>query len=106
MPHHIGTVSITQGNITNNHIYLRNVFDRFPPEAIGGSNQGAAADREITIDWGGTSPVQTDLDGTKKIFRKRGWIRDFFERKQVAPGTIISIDQTGPLRYRLSLVGR
>ncbi len=84
---HIGTTEITQGNIDNNHIYLRSFFERFPADAIGGSNRASAAQREIAVDWGGATVVMTDLDGQKKFFRKRAWIREFFERH--GPKTVI-----------------
>jgi hypothetical protein len=83
---HIGTTEITQGNIDNNHIYLRSFFEKFPADAIGGSNRASAAQREIAVDWGGATVVMTDLDGQKKFFRKRGWIREFFERQGARAG--------------------
>lgn len=77
---HIGTTEITQGNIDNNHIYLRSFFDMFPLEAIGGANRASAAQREISVDWGAGNVVMTDLDDAKRFFRKRGWIRELIER--------------------------
>src|SRR3546814_13890847 len=74
----IGEVEITDGNIANNHIYLRSFFDRFPADAIGGSNKATRAKRDLTIEWGGTDPVQTDLDGQKKFFLPRGWTGAFY----------------------------
>jgi DNA polymerase III epsilon subunit-like protein len=103
---HLGTAEITLGNIANNHIYLGRFFDNFPAEVIGGSNKASAAAREIVIEWGGTAPVVTDIDGSKKIFRKRSWLREFFATHDVAAGTLVSVDQIGSLRYRLSVVNR
>lgn len=45
----------------------------------------------------------TDIDGTKKIFRARGWIRSFFERTGARPGDRVHFEQTGPHAYRVSL---
>lgn len=103
---HIGMAEITQGNIDNSHIYLRSFFEKFPQDAIGGSNRQAAASREIAVEWGGEAEVLTDLDGKKKFFRKRGWIRAFFEMNDVVAGDIISIEETAPYRYRASLLPR
>lgn len=100
---HIGTSEITQGNIDNSHIYLRAFFDSFPPEVVGGSNAASAAPQHIVVEWGGTAPVNTDLDGTKKFFRKRGWIRQFFELYRVVAGSEILVEETGKYRYRLSV---
>ena len=103
---HIGTTIITQGNIDNNHIYLREFIEKFPQDAIGGSNRRMAAPREITIAWGGDTDVLTDLDGQKKFFRKRGWIRGFFEMYGAVAGDMVSIEQTAPYRFRATLIAR
>ncbi|MBW0159506.1 3'-5' exonuclease [Sinorhodobacter sp. B57] len=101
--HHIGTAEITQGNIDNNHIYLRSFFEKFPADAIGGSNRASAAQREIAVDWGGGAVVMTDLDGQKKFFRKRGWIREFFDRNGVRAGDTVSVQEIGSYSYRVVL---
>jgi len=44
----IGQIEITQGNIDNNHIYLRSFFDRFPEDAVGGSNRHEKAARNAS----------------------------------------------------------
>ena len=100
---HIGIVEITQGNIDNNHIYLRSFFEKFPADAIGGSNRASAAQREIAVDWGGDTVVMTDLDGAKRFFRKRSWIREFFERNGAKAGESLTVEQTGPYSYRVSM---
>lgn len=99
----LGTTMITAGNLANNHIYLREFFDKFPHEVIGGSNSASAAANQIVVEWGGATPVVTDLDGQKKFFRKRGWVREFFATHDVRPGSLISVDQIGHLRYRVTL---
>lgn len=99
----IGEVVLTEGNIANNHIYLRSFFDRFPVDAVGGSNKATLARRELTIDWGGGEPVRTDLDGSKKFFRARGWIGTFFKQNRAKAGDRVVVDETGPYRYRVRL---
>ncbi len=101
---HIGTSQITQGNIDNAHIYLRGFFEKFPADAIGGSNKSEAARREISVDWGGETIVMTDLDGAKKFFRKRSWIRAFFEGNGIVAGDVVSVDETASFSYRVSLL--
>ncbi|WP_420005321.1 exonuclease domain-containing protein [Arenibacterium sp. LLYu02] len=102
----IGTAEITQGNIDHNHIYLRSFFEEFPADAIGGSNRASAAQREISVDWGGNKVVMTDLDGVKKFFRKRGWIREFFERHGVRAGDMVTVEELAPYSYRVTLQRR
>jgi hypothetical protein len=99
----IGEVEITDGNITHNHIYLRSFFDRFPADAIGGSNKATRAKRDLTIDWGGTEPVQTDLDGHKKFFRARGWIGAFYQLHRARAGDRVVVEEIASYRYRVSL---
>ncbi|MDP3377454.1 MAG: hypothetical protein Q8S53_03750, partial [Brevundimonas sp.] len=100
----LGEVQITQGNIDNNHIYLRSIFDRFPADAKGGSNKASAAKKTLSVDWGGPELVQTDLDGEKKFFRARSWIAAFFRLNRVQPGDSVRIEEVGAYRYRLRLV--
>lgn len=95
----LGEVVLTEGNIANNHIYLRGFFDRFPQDAVGGSNKASAARRTVTIDWGGPEPIATDLDGSKKLFRARGWIGAFFKLNRAAAGDRVIVEQTAPYHY-------
>ncbi len=43
----------------------------------------------------------TDLDGAKRFFRKRGWIRSFFEQNAVQAGDLVLIEETAPYCYRV-----
>lgn len=99
----IGEVEITEGNITHNHIYLRSFFDGFPADAIGGSNKSTRAKRDLMIDWGGGEPVQTDLDGQKKLFRARGWIGAFYQLHGARAGDRVVVEEITAYRYRVSL---
>ena len=99
----IGEVEITEGNITNNHIYLRSFFDRFPADAIGGSNKAMRAKRDVTIEWGGAESVQTDLDGQKKFFRSRGWIGAFYQLHRAKAGDRVVVEEIAPYRYRVTM---
>lgn len=100
----IGEAELTDGNIKNSHIYLRHFIHKFPSDAIGGSNATQAAPRKVRVDWGGASAIDTDLDGDKKFFRSRGWIRMFFERFGAKAGDRVQVIETSPYRYRLELI--
>ncbi|GGC85678.1 hypothetical protein [Chelatococcus reniformis] len=98
----IGEIEINEANLRNNHFYLRPLIDRFPADVIGGSNKASAARREVTIDWGGPKPVQTDIDGKdKKFFRARGWIGAFYRLNGAQAGDVVVIEETAPYRYRV-----
>lgn len=103
---HIGTTKITQGSIDNNYINLREFFEKFPVDAIGGSNHASAASREITVDWGGKTVAMTDLDCTKRFFRKRGWIGEFFKLHDIRAGDMVTIEEIAPYSYRITRLRR
>ena len=103
---HVGTTEIKQSNINHSHIYLRGFFEKFPIDAIGGSNRASAAQREIAVDWGGVAVVLTDLDGEKKFSRKRGCIREFFELHGVRAGDMVTVEEVAPYSYRVALQRR
>ena len=94
-------IELTQGNINNNHLYLSSIIDFFPPESIGGSNEADLAHRVLEIHSSVASPVRTDIAGDKKIFRRRGWVRDFFEAHKLEAGDWVVIDKTGKDRYHV-----
>jgi len=96
-PRALGTTEITQGNLNHSHIYLRSFFEAFSEDAIGGSNRALPAPREIAVDWGGDAAVMTDLDGAKRFFRKRGWIRSFFEQNAVRAGDLVLVEEIAPV---------
>lgn len=99
----IGQTTLTQGNLTHSHIYLRGFFDRFPSDAVGGSNRAEAAPRLVLVDWGGPTSVETDLCGEKQIFRARSWIREFFAANNAEAGDEVLIEEAAPYAYRVRL---
>lgn len=98
-------VEITEGNLKNDHFYMRGFLDRFPADVIGGSNASKAARATALVDWGDATLVETDIDGEDKhFFRKRGWVRQFFERNSAMPGDYVRVEETAPHSYRVSLI--
>jgi len=99
----IAQTELTEGNIKNNHFYLRGYVHRFPADLLGGSNKDTKASKEAVIDWGGPSSAVTDIDGEKQFFRGRGWIKQFFEATGARPGDSVFVEEEGPYRYKISL---
>lgn len=97
----LGRSRLTGGNVRNNHINLSKFMDAFPQDVIGGKNKTEAAPRQIEIDWGGPQHVVTDIDGSKSIFRGRGWIRRFLAASDAQEGDIVVLAETAP--YKLSV---
>lgn len=93
-------VTLTGGNIRNHHIYLP--LDFFPDDAIGGSNQDNTAPRAIKVAFRPGEIIETDIDGTKRILRARGTVRDFLERAEMREGDDVLIERTAPYCYTFS----
>jgi hypothetical protein len=106
-------VRITPGNVRNNHIYVREHLDFFPPDCIGPSKRNGNGDGhciELILD-GLEETVTTDIgksstdDNPRGFFRGRKWVRRFFKCHDVNAGDLLAIDRVEERRYRLS-VGR
>ncbi|HWG41758.1 MAG TPA: hypothetical protein VN688_03160 [Gemmataceae bacterium] len=54
-------LTVTQGNIDNNHLYLTELLDVFPEDVFGGSDESHAASRTVRVQWS-TEVVETDID--------------------------------------------
>jgi hypothetical protein len=95
-------IEVTGGNIRNHHFYLPLEF--FPADTIGGSNQQSAAPRRLTVRFEPGQTVSIDIDGTKRILRARGVVRDFFERAGGVEGDKLVIGRESTYGFRVSKV--
>ena len=43
----VGVIKLTQGNINNNHLYLKEIMPIFPASAVGGSNESERQGKRI-----------------------------------------------------------
>lgn len=93
-------VTITGGNLRNNHIYLP--LDFFPVEAVGGSSKSELAKRMITVVFRPGQKIETDIDGTKRILRARSATGQFFAAAGVAEGDVICITKIDAFGYQIS----
>lgn len=94
-------IELTQGNINNSHLYLSGVIDFFPRESIGGPNEEWEAPLKLEVHSGVDRAVITDIAGDKKIFRKRAWVKEFFEAHALREGDKVIIERTGSNRYHV-----
>ena len=86
---------LTQGNLRNNSISVRNIIDRFPRHSIGGPTRREAADLLTLILHNGPT-IETDIVGSKGILRKRTW-GTWFKKHGAKPGDQIvftPVDET------------
>jgi hypothetical protein len=96
-----GIVVVTQGNINNDHLYLSDVMDIFPKDAIGGGSIDEQAPRLLEVHSGIGYALLTDIAGDKKIFRKRAWVKEFFSVHCISAGDAIAIENTGGYRFHI-----
>ena len=94
-------ITLTQGNINNNHFYLRYSSNLFPPDSIGGSNKTESG-KQLTLHvYGFHETIKTDIAGDKMIFRKRDWVGRFFKANQLKQGDKIVVERTSEYEYNI-----
>lgn len=101
-------ISITGGNLRNNHIYFSGHLDFFPEECYGGSSKDKGTGHPVKLTIQGLSePVETDIarngtnGGPRNFFRKRGWVGQFFKKHEIREGDVIAIERLGEYAYRI-----
>ena len=101
----VGRTVITEGNIKNNHLYLRGFFDSFPEDSVGGSNRNQPAKALLKVRWRGSDWHETDLDGKKLFFRSRSLVRKFFDETGAKAGDSVDVERVDTFHYVLHLRG-
>lgn len=96
-------VTLTGGNVRNNHIYLP--LDFFPDDAIGGGNKSDVAPRTVAVRFQPGTSIETDIDRTKRILRSRSAVGEFFTRAGIAEGDRLIIRRTGAYSYDIAKDG-
>lgn len=100
----LGRRRLTVGNVRNNHINLSEFLNTFPKDQRDWrKNKSYGAPRKIEIDWGGPQPILIDIDGSKAIFRGRGWVRRFFEASKAKEGDYVLITETATYKVSVRL---
>jgi hypothetical protein len=84
-------IKLTQGNLNNDHFKLTSCLPMFPVDSIGGGNKKEVAKRLLIIRPRGDENIETDIDGEKNIFRKRGWVGAMFRRTNAKLGDYVHI---------------
>lgn len=78
-------IPLTEGNIKNNHFYLRACEALLPKGGIGGRNK-CDLGQLFTVMFRPGQAVETEVDGAHMILRNRAAVRDFFERTGASAG--------------------
>lgn len=102
-------VSVTGGNLRNEHLYISRHYDFFPPDCVGGPRRSPTS-RGIDIYLDGLGEtVRTDIGSDartgkpRRFLRGRAWVRQFFEHHSVKPGTLLVLERLSERSYRLSV---
>jgi hypothetical protein len=103
MTHPSRLLQVTQANLDYRHLYVTEAQDFFPSDVFGGANKTEAAPRTVRLLFG-SEAVDTDIDQTKNIFRRRSWVGRFFDANRVRAGDRIRLEQLEPYVYRVSKV--
>lgn len=101
-------ISITAGNIRNDHIYISGHHDFFPKECYGKSGSKIGVGKHLTLLLDGLDEtVETDIstNGTngkpRNFFRKRSWVGKFFKHHDIYEGDVIAIEKITKYKYKV-----
>lgn len=98
----LGEAKVTEGNIKNDHFYLRSFLNRFPEDLVGGRDLFAPV--LAKIEAAGMRPTNTDICPRHKFFRDRSWTRAFLATADAEPGDNVRVQEVAPYHYRVSLI--
>ena len=91
-------IRLTEGNLRNNHFYLRTAESLLPSDCIGGSSKSDLG-RAIRVTFEPGPSVECDVAGDKMILRARAQVRDFFERSGSRAGDTLRFMRVGEREF-------
>lgn len=102
-------ISVTAANLRENHIYISGHWDFFPADSIGqpSATDGLGALLRLDVE-GLPEPIHTDIPRDAKtgrprgFFRKRSWVKGFFQRHEIKPGDTIAIERISSHHFRIA----
>lgn len=102
-------ICINAANLRANHLYLTGHTDFFPADCYGAPTASGTPGKMLRLDVDGlAAPVMTDIPTDAKtgkprrFFRKRAWVREFFDKHCIKPGDTISIERITAHRFRIA----
>lgn len=91
-------IRLTEGNLRNNHFYLRTAQSLLPSDCIGGSNKSDLG-KPIRVTFEPGPSVDCDVAGDKMILRARAQVGDFFERSGSRAGDTLRFMRVGEREF-------
>lgn len=102
-------ITVTEGNLRQRHLYLTGALDLFSTKSFGASSKLAGTGKLVRLEVVGLSdPIFTDIPvdhrtgRPRPIFRKRGWVRKFFNENRIRPGDRVSIERVETFHFRIA----
>lgn len=102
-------ICVNAANIRESHLYLTGHTDFFPADCFGPPSSKEGSGKELRLDVVGLpEPVYSDIPTEarsgkpRRFFRKRAWVREFFERHSIKHGDTVLIERVTSHRYRIA----
>jgi len=99
-------ITLTKGNLNNNHIYLSGHLGFFPEDAVGATSKQGKQGKPLRLHFEGLpETAETDIVPDHKIFRLRDWHwQEFFKRHGLRAGDKVAIERISEYEYRVAPV--
>jgi hypothetical protein len=95
-------IPLTTGSLNHSYIPLANHLGFFPADAVGSPNERDGQGAALTLHFAGLpNPVETDIAGIHKDFRRRPPIKQFFAHHGLRPDEKIAIEKIHDYEYRV-----
>ncbi|MGH8453549.1 MAG: hypothetical protein ACRESW_03275, partial [Nevskiales bacterium] len=79
----VGIITLTQGNLNNDHLYLTDIMELFPKSSVGGPSEAEQGGQLLEVHSGIAAPVNTDIADSRTQGRRQSHRRAYW-RVQVS----------------------
>jgi hypothetical protein len=95
-------LDVSDGSLKHSYLIVSPYKDFFPNEAYGGSSERDGLGKPMTFHVEGLpGPIETDIAADKMFFRKRGWLRDFYEMHRLKPGDQVQFEKISEYTFKV-----
>ena len=89
-------ICVNAANLRESHLYLTGHSDFFPADSYGASSSKGTTGKPLRLDVLGLAepdytdiPTEAKTGKPRRFFRKRAWVRKFFQKHGVKPGDAV-----------------